>query len=170
MQLRKLLSEDASSFRDIRLRGLRECPSAFSSSYEEEVETPLQTIEGRLGLNKNGSVIGCIINNRVVGVVGIQREAHRKLSHKAIIWGMYVAPEHRRQGIGRKLVARALDYALTELNVLIVNLGVNTENKEALALYESVGFRTYGTERGFLQIDDKLYDEHLMTWTRESAA
>lgn len=86
MQLRKLLSEDASSFRDIRLRGLRECPSAFSSSYEEEVETPLQTIEGRLGLNKNGSVIGCIINNRVVGVVGIQREAHRKLSHKAIIW------------------------------------------------------------------------------------
>jgi hypothetical protein len=33
---------------------------------------------------------------------------------------------------------------------------------QAIALYESMGFRTYGTERGFLLVADELHDEHSM--------
>src|SRR5688572_12141138 len=170
MELRKLLSEDAAAFQTIRLRGLLECPSAFSSSHAEEVETPLETIAGRLKPKPDGAVFGFFVNTDLVGVIGVQREARVKLAHKAFIWGMYVVPSYRRCGVGRKLVSEAMEYASKELRVLSLNLGVNTTNGPALALYEAMGFRTYGTERGFLRVDGILHDEYLMTWTRASAA
>jgi ribosomal protein S18 acetylase RimI-like enzyme len=170
MELRKLAPEDAAAFRDVRLQGLRECPTAFSSSYEEEAETSIQTVAGRLVHKVDGALFGCFANSRLSGVIGVQRETRVKLAHKAFIWGMYVLPDCRRHGIGRALVAKALDYATTEWGVLRVNLGVNARNAAAVALYESMGFRTYGTEIGFLRIDGRLHDEKLMAWTRASAA
>src|SRR5688572_29853652 len=37
MQIRALTPKDAAAFAALRLRGLQECPEAFASSYEEEV-------------------------------------------------------------------------------------------------------------------------------------
>jgi ribosomal protein S18 acetylase RimI-like enzyme len=170
MEIRRLLPEDAAAFQTIRLHGLLECPSAFSSSHPEEVETPLATIAGRLEPKPDGAVFGCFVNADLVGVIGVQREVRVKLAHKAFIWGMYVIPSYRRRGVGRNLVSRAMEYAAKELNVLSVNLGVNTENGPALALYEAMGFKTYGTEIGFLRVDGVLHDEYLMAWTRVGAA
>ena len=36
MQIRELVPDDAKVFQALRLAALRECPSAFASSYEEE--------------------------------------------------------------------------------------------------------------------------------------
>jgi len=44
MQLRTLTPEDASVFQELRLQGLREAPTAFASSYEEECDTPLAAV------------------------------------------------------------------------------------------------------------------------------
>ena len=170
MNLRKLAREDAAAFQGIRLQGLRECPSAFSSSYEEEADTPLQTIAERLTPKPDDAIFGCFVNSKLAGVIGLQREARVKLAHKAFVWGMYVAPDHRRGGIGRKLVESALRYATTEWDIFSVTLGVNAGNEAAVALYQSMGFRTYGRETGFLRIDGMLHDENLMVWIRASAA
>jgi ribosomal protein S18 acetylase RimI-like enzyme len=166
MMVRRLLPDDAAAFQAVRLSGLLECPSAFSSSHAEEVGTPLETIARSLAPRPNGAVFGCFIGNELAGVAGVEREAQIKLSHKAVIWGMYVLPAHRRHGIARKLILAALEYASVDLGMLSVNLGVNTSNHAALSLYEAVGFEKYGTERGFLRIDGVLHDEHLMAWRR----
>jgi ribosomal protein S18 acetylase RimI-like enzyme len=158
-----LLPNDASAFQAIRLRGLAECPTAFTSSHEEEVSTSTSVVADRLAPKPDGAVLGSFIDGELAGVLGIQREARRKLTHKAFMWGMYVAPEHRLKGVGRSLVTTALQHAKRELGVRVVNLGVNTLNVPAISLYESMGFLTYGTERGFLQIDGVLYDELLMS-------
>ena len=42
------------------------------------------------------------------GVVGLAREARAKNRHKAVVFGMYVAPEFARRGIGAALI-RARD-------------------------------------------------------------
>ena len=164
MMVRRLLPDDAAAFQAIRLRGLLECPSAFSSSHAEEVGTPLETIGQNLAPRPDGAVLGCFVGNELAGVVGVEREARIKLSHKAIVWGMYVLPAHRRHGMARRLILVALEYASADLGALSVNLGVNTSNHAALKLYEAVGFTIYGTERGFLRIDGVLHDEHLMAW------
>jgi ribosomal protein S18 acetylase RimI-like enzyme len=98
----------------------------------------------------------------LVGMVGVQRESHAQLAHKAIIWGMYVDAAHRHRGLGRALINHGLVYAADVLGVRGVNLGVTTSNTVAMALYQSLGFRIYGTEKGFLMIDGVLHDQHLM--------
>ena len=161
-EIRLLQGEDALAFQTLRLRGLQECPEAFSSSYAEEVDTPQQVVAQRLPSGPTSAVYGCFAAGEICGLIGIYREARHKLSHKASIWGMYVAPENRQQGIGRSLVEAALDYASREMRVHIVTLGVNTQNTAALSLYEATGFRVYGTERGFLMLNGILHDQHLM--------
>jgi RimJ/RimL family protein N-acetyltransferase len=163
MEIRTLLPEDASRFQAIRLQGLLEIPSAFSSSHAEEVDTPLPIIAQRLETRPEGAVLGAFEDDALVGVIGVQREGQRQLAHKAFIWGMYVHPDHRLKGVGRALVSRALDIAAGELGVRSVNLGVNTRNSAAVALYRSMGFQAYGTEIGFLRINGELHDQHLMS-------
>src|SRR5690606_21458538 len=103
--------EDARVFQAIRLRGLLEIPSAFSSSHSEEVDTPVAVIAQRLTPKSDGAVLGAFRGDTLTGVIGIQRESQKQLSHKAFIWGMFVAPEFRLNGIGRSLVSKALDIA-----------------------------------------------------------
>ncbi len=160
--IRKLLPGDAAAFQAIRLRGLLEIPAAFSSSHAEEVDTPLATIAQRLSPRPGGAVLGAFLDAGLVGVIGIQQESQKQLAHKAFIWGMYVAPEHRRGGIGRALVAQAVEVATHQFGVRAIKLGVNTRNAAAIALYRSMGFNAYGTETGFLLVDGELHDEHLM--------
>ena len=58
------------------------------------------------------------------------------------------APEHRRRGIGRALVDRALAYAARE-HVRLVLLEVRRSNGAAIALYRRVGFVATHVRRGY---------------------
>ena len=88
MELRVLQPDDAAAFRALRLAALRECPTAFSSSYEEECDIPLGQAAERLAPNENRAVFGAFDEERLVGTLGIYRESQRKLAHKAVIWGV----------------------------------------------------------------------------------
>lgn len=162
MQIRVLLPEDAAEFREVRLRGLLEEPTAFASSHEEEDSTPVEEVARRLLPKAEGIVLGAFDAARLAGVVGVQREGMKKLGHKAFIWGMYVLPEARAQGCGAMLMRHALDHAWHTLHVRQVNLGVHTLNESALRLYRRFGFEIFGTERGALLVDGCPQDEHHM--------
>lgn len=163
MQIRPLDPADADAFQALRLSALCECPTAFASSYEEECEIPMSTVAERLTIRADRCVIGAFEGGELVGNVGLRREEKRKLAHKAFIWGMYVAPAFRRQGIGRQLVAQAVAQAASMPGVRQLNLGVNAANAAAIALYEALGFQPFGLERGFMLINGVLHDEILMT-------
>jgi predicted enzyme related to lactoylglutathione lyase len=94
-------------------------------------------------------------------VAGLARETMTKLSHKAVLWGMYVAPEWRRRGVAQALVAHMLERAAAEPGLRQVTLGVHAQNEPALALYRSLGFVERGTERAAAYVDDEPQDE---TW------
>lgn len=160
--LRRLGPDDAAPFQALRLRGLRECPEAFASSHDEEADEPLQAVALRLAPRPDGAVFGAWRGQDLVGVLGLQRERLQKLAHKAFVWGMYVAPEARRSGVGRSLLRHALVHASTELKVRQVTLGVNAANRGAVELYRSEGFEVFGTERAFLLVDGTLHDSHQM--------
>ena len=159
MRMRDLAAEDAAEFQSLRLSALRECPSAFASSYQEECDTPLAVVAERLVANARRCVVGAWLESDLVGVVGLQREEMRKLAHKAFIWGMYVAPRVRRRGVGRTLIDHALLRAGSTKGVVQVNLGVNASNVDAIRLYEAAGFNAFGIERGFMLLDGQLHDE-----------
>jgi ribosomal protein S18 acetylase RimI-like enzyme len=170
MHLRTLTPQDATSFQALRLRGLQECPEAFASSYEEEANTLREELELRLQPKPDSAIVGAFLDGVLVGLAGVQRESMAKLAHKAFIWGVYVSPEARGWGIGTKVIGHALQYASETLSVRQVNLGVNTKNVAAVALYKKLGFVQYGLERGFLLVAGVLHDEYQMVCHVRSAA
>ena len=159
MLLRRLTPADASDYQALRLAALRAEPFAFSSSYEEERDYSASVIKGRLAARMDRGVFGAFENDELVGLVALGRLDGVKLSHKALIWSMYVRPEFRRKGLARALLGAALSLAGQVPGVQQVNLSVNAGNLGALRLYESVGFKAYGREPGALLINGELHDE-----------
>lgn len=159
MLIRRLLPSDARAFQTLRLAALRDAPSAFSSSYEEECDTPLATIENNLSLR---NLFGAFDNDELVGMVGVGRESAPKLRHKGYVRAMFVAGEHRAKGAGRQLIEHALGFAASLEGLRQITLVVTADNAPAIALYESVGFRIYGTEPRALLVDGVFHDNALM--------
>jgi ribosomal protein S18 acetylase RimI-like enzyme len=60
---------------------------------------------------------------------------------------LYVIPEARRSGLGRALVEAALDSA-RERGCVRIELDVDEDNEQALALYAAAGFRLDSKGRG----------------------
>ena len=160
MEICALTPLDASAFQSLRLRGLQECPEAFASSYEEEVEAPLIEIEKRLIPQKDSVIFGAFQDLTLCALVGLQRERLRKMAHKSFIWGVYVSPEVRGKGVGTQILQHALHYAATVQETRQVNLGVNTQNTAAVALYKKLGFVQYGLERAYLLLAGVVHDEY----------
>ena len=61
-----------------------------------------------------------------------------------------VAPQHRRQGLGRRLMDWLTRTAI-EAGVFRINLELRTENGAARAFYESQGFDQRGVIQGYYQ-------------------
>jgi ribosomal protein S18 acetylase RimI-like enzyme len=162
LNIRALAPSDAHAFQSLRLRGLLECPTAFASSFDEEVGTPITEVEKRLQPRPDSVIFGAFEGSELCALVGLQRESMAKLAHKSFIWGVYVAPENRGRGVGDALLRHALSHAAKVLRTRQVNLGVNTKNFAAATLYKKLGFIQYGLERGYLLVDGVLQDEYQM--------
>ena len=159
VSVRVLTSHDATEFQALRLRGLQESPAAFSSSYEEECDLALDKVGARLDDQALGVVLGAFVRDRLVGVMGVRRERYRKLAHRALLWGVYVAPEGRGHGVARAIGDAALEYARTRLSARQIILGVAAANAPAIALYRKLGFESFGVEKDYLYIDGDYHDE-----------
>lgn len=158
MLIRRLVPADALAFRTLRLAALRECPSAFCSSYEEECDTPLATIEARFAPDSGRNVFGAFDGDALVGIVGVGREDGPKLRHKASIRGMVVSPGQRGKGTGKLLLEHALAFIAGMEGVRQVLLALNADNVAALALYQSMGFTVFGREPDALCVDGVFHD------------
>lgn len=160
MEIRRLAPDDAPAYRALRIRALGEYPEAFTSSYEEEVDRPVEDTGKRLA-NPNLIFWGVWDGEDLAGMVGLERETRAKNRHKATVIGMYVAMEHAGVGLGRRmfdvLVAEARREGI-ELLVLTVTEG----NGPATALYESVGFRSFGIEPKAIKVDGRYYGKNHM--------
>jgi RimJ/RimL family protein N-acetyltransferase len=162
MQIRRLNPADASAFQTLRLQALRECPTAFSSSYEEEFETAISVVASRLAPESGRDIFGAFSETVLVGTVGLGREEALKLAHKGFIRGMYVSAAFRNQGIGRQLVAHVLQHAASLSGLRQVTLTVTASNLAAIALYEKMGFRSFGLEPAALLVNREFHDEIYM--------
>jgi len=157
--IERLSPANVTAFRQLRLRGLRESPLAFGSSYAEEAKLPRKVFVARLEQSPDKWIFGSLVGGRLVGVVTLIREAKRKERHKASIYGMYVERKMRRSGIGRQLIERVIEAARQLHGLKQVRLAVVETNRPALRLYKSVGFKLYGREAAALRIADKFYAE-----------
>lgn len=159
--IRLLTEADAETYRDVRLRALREEPHAFLATPEDDVANDLEETRKRFR-DSEGGILGAFEAGALVGLCGFKRETAKKYRHKAFIWGMYVAPEARGRGLGRALLAEALRILRDIPELVQVSLWVTSVNPAARALYEAVGFRKCGVDPGGMNVGGRFVDEELM--------
>lgn len=161
-EIRALSPDDVEGFRDLRLAALQGSPEAFGSSYDLERERPLAQFAERLGAENDGLVVGALQAGALVGMAGFYRDSHTKMQHRGHVWGMFVRPAARGQGLGGSLLDALVAHAAALDGLLQVNLEVVSSNGAALALYEGRGFQRFGLERRALIVEGQALDEVLM--------
>jgi ribosomal protein S18 acetylase RimI-like enzyme len=165
MVIRQLTEEDAAIFRVLRLRALHESPHAFTSSYEEFSQQPLESTAQRFRDQVTSRVnftLGAFQDDQLIGTVGFYRETALKIQHKGSLVSMYVQPEYRSQDIARALLTEAIDRAQRLPGLTQLLLGVMETQTTARRLYESLGFTVYGREPRAVKIGDEFFDEEFM--------
>ena len=158
-------------FQALRLRALQESPDAFATTSDEFRQETLASIAERLrveGDRPERFVLGAFEEEgALIGIVGFMRETMSKMRHKAIIWGMYIAPEGRGQGIGKQLLQELLKRCATLPWLEQVHLSVVITNETARHLYTSIGFQVYGREPHAFKQGERYLDEELMVFPFE---
>ena len=159
--IRALRDQDAEAYTELRRAALLEFPLSFASSPADDFASSPEAVREQLRRAPESIIVGAF-RPELVGAVGLHRDRHVKASHKVHLWGMYVAPAHRRRGIGCALLEAVLDCARALQGVSWVHLSASSAAPEALRLYERAGFLRWGTEPEALRHAGQVAVEHHM--------
>jgi len=162
MNIRTLHASDAPDSRRLRLAGLLETPSAFASNYQEENDGTIEQVQGHLVGSSETLMIGGFLECELLGVIGVGRKPRVNERHMAFIRSMYVAPQARGQGFGRRLLSAALAQVSSWDGAEQVKLSVTATNQAAVHLYQSVGFVAVGRLPRALRIGNEYFDGLMM--------
>lgn len=167
--IRPLDRRDAAEYRLLRLDALELYPAFFATSRADWARLSLKQVEEILSPPGGGVVLGVFhqersLGNVLIGIAGLQRNAREKYRHKAMVWGMYVDPEWRGQGVARSLLEGLIGYARAQAELRQVILTVTEGNAAAQALYEQLGFRVYGAEPKAINPGDGSYRDEVLMW------
>ena len=143
MKIRRIFTTEWEAFRTLRLKALRVDPLAFGSTLERETAYTEDrwrnwTESGALG-DESATFVVEAAHGQLLGMAGLFTDPSGY--H---IWGMWVSPEVRGQGLGSDLLDRVLAWATSANSKRAIRLEVNPAQEVAVRLYESRGFRPTG--------------------------
>jgi RimJ/RimL family protein N-acetyltransferase len=169
MQVRALTRADVSAFQQLRRERLEREPHAFAESLAEHDSTSIESMARRLeSSSPDNFVIGAFApGGGLIGMMGFARNLREKSRHKGLIWGVFVQPAWRNQGVARGMLAELIERVKTNPGVEKINLTVSADQTAAKRLYLSLGFEVSGQEKHALKVDGAYVDEdHMVLWLR----
>ncbi|PGH58271.1 GNAT family N-acetyltransferase [Azospirillum palustre] len=155
--VKRLLPDDAEEYRSLRLEALHRHPEAFGSSHAEESSRPLSSFADRIA---GGYIVGGFVNGILDATAGLLIPTQAKSRHKGMLWGVYVRGNRRGSGLADAVMTALLAHAAEHVEQ--IHLSVAATNRQAIGLYERLGFEAYGTEPRALKVDGSYIDERLM--------
>jgi ribosomal protein S18 acetylase RimI-like enzyme len=141
--LEPITPKRAMVLKDMRLRALQEAPEAFSSTYANESQISDAAWVARAAQWSNEKSAGYLAMDDGIAcgiACGLLDELDTSRAHLLSMW---VAPCHRRSGIGRSLVEAILDWAGNE-GARTLLLQVTSNNDAAITFYRRLGFTMTG--------------------------
>ncbi len=143
--IRRIETSDSPILRAVRLRALATDPASFGSTYEREVAYPDKTWVQRAERSSAGddaATIIAVLGDEPLGIVtGLRDQTQRRLFHVVEMW---VAPEARRAGLGRRLLDE-IEGWIASCGGTRAHLSVTNAATAAIQLYESAGYKPDGT-------------------------
>jgi putative hydrolases of HD superfamily len=157
MEIRWLGAGDEDLYREMRLRALADAPQAFASTLEREQAFTPDVWTSRLTNDQSGNLLAVVDGTPLGMATGLLEDPAT-----VHVLGMWVAPEGRGRGVGRRLIETIADWA-REHQARHIVLWVTETNEPARALYAKTGFVPTG-DRQPLPSDESLME---MKLTRE---
>ena len=144
LSVRRVQPGDWAVLRDLRLRGLREDPDAFGSTFAETSQRPDDHWRAWASDHAEGAD-GCTLLAFACETAGGLVRCRREPGRRAVfgVYSMWVAPELRRRGAGLALLAGVERFAAAH-GGRELELSVMEDAIPARALYERAGFRLDG--------------------------
>ena len=102
-------------------------------NYREHIQRMIKELRAN-----NGDIYVLKRNERVVGMGALKKVDHSTVE----MCKLHLCPNLKGQGLGKKLALALIDFA-KEKNYTKVNLHVTKTQKEAIGLYEKLGFYEY---------------------------
>lgn len=159
MLIRTLTQDDVASYCVLRREMLDDAPWAFTASPGDDVGCDPVKLAARL-LEPGQAIVGAFdTSGRIVGAAGLARNPRKKLSHRVLIWGVYVTPSARGLGIARDVLTRSIELARSWPGVTSLALAASERAEVAIRLYQRLGFKAWGTEPAAVQIGGQTYSE-----------
>jgi ribosomal protein S18 acetylase RimI-like enzyme len=164
--VRPLEIDDFNAFLDIQRDALLHAPEVFGSDYDWfdalSILSKEQRFERYMNFPYQYLLSAFAEDGSLMGMIGFSSDhTLAKTRHKGKVWGMYVKPDCRGQGIASALVESVLLTA-QEIGCELIQLSVGTRNEASYSLYLRMGFTVYGTEAHAMKIGDDYVDEYLM--------
>ena len=155
---------DAERYARLRARMLLDAPWAFAASPDDDRGSDALQVAEMMRSGEQ-AIIGIADDQdgELIAAAGIVRVARRKSAHRSKLWGVFVEPDHRGNGLARAVVSAAIEVAREWPGVDYVDLGVSANAPGAERLYASLGFVAWGREPESLECDGRRYDEIFMT-------
>lgn len=100
-------------------------------------------------------------DDRIIGQLTLEGGKRRNVRHSAVL-GITIADGWRGQGVGRRLIDYALDWARETGILTRIELHVFARNEGAIHLYETCGFVVEGRRRESVLRDGEYLDDLIM--------
>jgi len=137
----------------------------FGLSYPEEMTFSTQDevdFIHRYAADAGSILITAFSGEDLVGNASLSRVMDRYKTRHRATFGMAIRKDHWGQGLGRKILSELITFAKSA-GYEQLELEVASENATAIALYESLGFVTYGERsKSLKRKDGSYYGEKLM--------
>ncbi|MGD9790419.1 MAG: N-acetyltransferase family protein [Phycisphaerales bacterium] len=165
--VRSLGAGDESAYIAIRREMLADSPWAFAASAEDDRGLQAGFLE-RIAREGTNVIMGEFARSlegeiNLVGVAGVHTLSHRKMAHRAHVWGVYVSPKARGHGVGERVMRGVIDAARRWPSVTSLGLSASVKSLGAIRLYERLGFVRWGVEPGAVVLNGEAIDEvHLV--------
>lgn len=134
------------------------------------IDTKVITLEGEkewILRNQNGYNFGIVLKegDELIGGCSFSQLdlIHRKAELKIFIGD----EKNRGQGYGKEALKLLLEYGFNNLNLNNIMLKVFSFNLKAIKVYESLGFKKFGTRHKSHYFKGKFYDEIYMEILKE---
>lgn len=150
--VRRLLPEDAATWRDLRLEALLHHPEAYGSTHDDWAGQPLEAFAARL---EKGTILGAFRDGSLIGSTALDPMPTDPTTGE--ITAVYVAAAQRGRGVARELM-RAVEREAKAQGMERLSLTVATTNHDAVRFYQAAGFQSAGQEPRALARDGRLLD------------
>jgi ribosomal protein S18 acetylase RimI-like enzyme len=142
-ELMRITPSSAMEYKAIRLTALQDSPTAFGSTYAREVGLSDADWVARAGNLSGERAIGLLAFDSKVpcGIAAVFIDQENQA--KAVLVSMWVAPTHRRHGVGRLLIDSIVAWC-SDRRVEALQLMVTSSNESAIEFYKRIGFAMTG--------------------------